>query len=212
MANLPIDLSTYNYVTGHTNYTIELSQFKGCASIDLEINSNEDVSLEAIRSGDGEICHLAKGRNFNFKRDIIHVDALKLRVKKSARLAYKLRASEHGGFEKLSPIPMVIQPASNEFHLTSLIRQELARRLDHMGLTQEDTDDILDEDDFDYEDEETEADFPTETEFTEMEDEPDLGAEDPPDPKTTDGSEPEPDVEPPGTIPPETPEEPGLPL
>lgn len=165
-----VDLSAFKYCSGHTYYNIDLTGYNNAVNVYLEIRSKEDVSVELIQSGSGDVLHFLNERNIKFKAAIINCDGIIIRTKKTARLAYICNATPHGGYEKMDPRPMVLAPAKSEFLISDLIRRELTKRLNEMGMSQGDVDDLLDEDDFTFDDDDAEE-LPEDTPFTEMEEE-----------------------------------------
>lgn len=199
-----IDLWSYAYVTGHTTYCVDLAEFDNSASVYIDLHCNKDVTIELVSHGDGSILHLADGRHIKQQIAILNADAIRFRTKAKASLAYHLTINKHGGQEILDPVPVVIIPQSHEFHLSRLIRQELSKRLAHMGLEQGDVDDILDEEDFDFEDEEDPSELPEDTEYTELEETAPPQSDDPPSSTPTPEPELPLETQPPGESPPET--------
>ncbi len=165
-----IDLATFQYVTGHTHYDIDLTPFKNAADIYLEIHCKEDVSVDLVQSGSGDVLNFMYERNIKFKAAIINCEAIKICTKKTAKLAYICDAKPHGGYEIMDPRPMAITAAKTEFTLTDMVRRELTKRLQHMGMLREDVDDLLDEEDFNFDDDEAQE-LPDDTAYTEMEEE-----------------------------------------
>lgn len=199
MKPILFDLSSYKYVNGHTYYNIDLAAYNSAASVYLSVYATHDVTIELILSGSGEIFTHSCGKQLKIQMSVIHCDGIRLSTKKACHLAYVCNLSPYGGYEVLDPTPVQIAPVSSEFFLTDLIRRELSKRLAHMGMEPEDVDDLLDEDDFSFEDEDDASELPEDTEFTEA-DAPEL----PLDPPEAPGAN---DLDPPED-PPETPPDP----
>ncbi len=162
-----LDLSDYKYSNGSEKYQIDLTEYKNAAHVYIDVHSTHDVTIELILSGSGEVFTHSCGKHLKVSMAIINCDAIRLITEKTAYIAYIVNLKPHGGYEILDPTPVSIAPVSNEFFLSDLIRRELSKRLAHMGMKTGDVDDLLDEDDFDFEDEDDASELPEDTDHTE---------------------------------------------